>query len=633
MEANFSTHINNTHATYTDIDTVNTLGNNNSLLAHINVRSLDKNGDKLTLLMEELNYNLDHICLTECWGNFNNYDLQGFNLYTNLRKDKRGGGTAILTKNNIKTKIIKDCTFSNTDTEIITLQYKQDGKIKLIASVYRPPKNSINNINNFLADIKKIIDYKNKNFPNSSIDILGDYNINILNHASNNLTHNFLQSLSDLNLNSNINIPTRLTHNSKTCIDNIFSDYHTTLENYVLPTSISDHFMIIKIAAPNKTLHTTEYTHKRIYNQESIDNFKSDISNKDWSQINNSNCSTEQWNSFFNIIDKSFNDNFPIKKIRINNKIIKKPWINNEIKQLNKKERKLYLKKIRTNNPEIIQKHKDIKNKLNTKIRWEKINYYKKEFENTYNKPKQMWAKINKITNKSQSTNNDIECLKINNTLITDKKEIAENLNHFFSNIGNKLANNINTSSYEQEQYLNNIPESQTTFKFHTITTDSIKKIAKNLKPKMSAGPDNIPSKITKIILNTIPNTLALIINNSLKEGNFHERLKEASVISIFKKGDKSLPDNYRPIHLINSLSKAVEKIVALQLRHYLEHNNIINNNQYGFRKKHSTVHAMLSMLSTLENHKKNNKKTASIFIDLTKAFDYTPKKTRKNWN
>ena len=115
MEANFSTHINNTRATYTDIDNLNTLGNNNSLLAHINVRSLDINGNKLIVILQELNYDLDFVCLTECWGNFNNFDLQGFNLYTNLRRDKRGGGTAILNKNNIKTKIIKECTFTNND--------------------------------------------------------------------------------------------------------------------------------------------------------------------------------------------------------------------------------------------------------------------------------------------------------------------------------------------------------------------------------------------------------------------------------------------------------------------------------------------------------------------------------------
>ena len=133
MEANFTTHINNIHAKYIDLTNLNTLCNKNSLIAHINVRSLDKNGDKLILTLQELNYNMEFICISEAWGNFNNFDLQGFNLNTNLRKDKRGGGVAILAKNNIKTKIIKECTFSNENTEILTLQYKLDGKIKLIA--------------------------------------------------------------------------------------------------------------------------------------------------------------------------------------------------------------------------------------------------------------------------------------------------------------------------------------------------------------------------------------------------------------------------------------------------------------------------------------------------------------------
>ena len=98
--------------------------------------------------------------------------------------------------------------------------------------------------------------------------------------------------------------------------------------------------------------------------------------------------------------------------------------------------------------------------------------------------------------------------------------------------------------------------------------------------------------------------------------------MKIAKVVPIFKSGDKLLPDNYRPISLLPNFSKILEKLIANRLSNFLESNNYLSKNQYGFRKNHSTVHPLIHFMNHLT--KSLNKKfyTIAIFCDLCKAFD-----------
>jgi hypothetical protein len=80
--------------------------------------------------------------------------------------------------------------------------------------------------------------------------------------------------------------------------------------------------------------------------------------------------------------------------------------------------------------------------------------------------------------------------------------------------------------------------------------------------------------------------------------------------------------DNYRPISLLSCFSKILEKIVANRVMNYLNWNNIISNNQFGFRKKHSTSQPLLHFLNETAKALSNKKHVAAVFCDLRKAFD-----------
>jgi hypothetical protein len=106
-------------------------------------------------------------------------------------------------------------------------------------------------------------------------------------------------------------------------------------------------------------------------------------------------------------------------------------------------------------------------------------------------------------------------------------------------------------------------------------TPEHIIKIIKKFAPKSSCDVNGVSTKMIKFIGNEIARPLAHIFNISLRTGQFPENLKQCRVIPIFKSGDPLDCDNYRPISLLSSISKLLEKIVAEKLIYHLNTNDL----------------------------------------------------------
>jgi hypothetical protein len=120
--------------------------------------------------------------------------------------------------------------------------------------------------------------------------------------------------------------------------------------------------------------------------------------------------------------------------------------------------------------------------------------------------------------------------------------------------------------------------------RWHYTSTAEVREIIKSLKNKSSRGYDEIPLKILKTSAPCIISPLTYICNASLAQGIFPDRLKYAVIKPIFKAGDKYEPINYRPISLLSSFSKVFERLIYNRLYEHIRHNNILDENQFGFR-------------------------------------------------
>ena len=222
---------------------------------------------------------------------------------------------------------------------------------------------------------------------------------------------------------------------------------------------------------------------------------------------------------------------------------------------------------------------------------------------------------------KSSRASNPIKELKINDKIIHDVHDICDKFNDFFVNIGPNLAANIKPSSnIKYTSFLKRIITSA--FHFDLVNESEVLKIVSSLKNKESAGYDGLSTKLLKILIPAVIKPLTLIINQSLATGVFPDSLKIAKVVPLYKKDDKLIMDNYRPVSLLTSISKVFEKIVHNQLSKYFKDNELFYKSQYGFRDEHSTELASVELIDQVMSSFEKRYTPIAIYMDLSKAFD-----------
>jgi hypothetical protein len=198
--------------------------------------------------------------------------------------------------------------------------------------------------------------------------------------------------------------------------------------------------------------------------------------------------------------------------------------------------------------------------------------------------------------------------------------EIADGFNKYFVNIGPDLAKNIPSSTTDVGDFLP--PSTLSSMSLDSVTVDEVSSIIRSLKLNASPGLDEIPATVIKFACTYISKPITCLINSSFRHGVFPDVLKMAKVIPVFKTGDRSLLSNYRPISILTTFSKIFEKAIVTRLNSFLFKFNILYENQYGFRKNHSTVMALLSLVDKVADAMDKKKASAAVFLDLSKAFD-----------
>jgi hypothetical protein len=138
-----------------------------------------------------------------------------------------------------------------------------------------------------------------------------------------------------------------------------------------------------------------------------------------------------------------------------------------------------------------------------------------------------------------------------------------------------------------------------------------------------SYGLYSSPTNLLKCSRAIISPILSEILNTSIKSGIYPTKLKIAKIIPVYKGEDETDASNYRPISLLSIFNRIFEKIVYKRMVSYIEKQNLLFSSQYGFRKGHSTQHAILELLNDIQTNMNKKLFSCGVFIDLKKAFDH----------
>ena len=197
--------------------------------------------------------------------------------------------------------------------------------------------------------------------------------------------------------------------------------------------------------------------------------------------------------------------------------------------------------------------------------------------------------------------------------------DIANAFNEYFCNIAIDLDNSLPLSNIDPLRYLNF--NSLTSMYLFPVDVSECMKIISSLKITKQ-DVNSIPVPIFKSFSACFIDVLCDIINMAFSNGIFPDSLKIAFTIPIFKKGDKFVITNFRPISLLPFMSKIFEKCLYNRLLNFLSDNQILNQNQYGFLRGKSTEDAMVDLMKHLHQSLNSKLSRVNIFIDFRKAFD-----------
>ena len=192
----------------------------------------------------------------------------------------------------------------------------------------------------------------------------------------------------------------------------------------------------------------------------------------------------------------------------------------------------------------------------------------------------------------------------------------------YFANVGKDFAHKIPIGKNDIKHYLQKIPNNQHSIFLTPTSSTEITKLIGSLKTKNSIGHDGISNRILKGITESITEPLNIIFNKSLEEGVFPTEMKKADTVPLYKSKAKDDKNNYRPISLLLTVSKLLEKIMYSRTYNFLTKFNQIYTSQYGFRTGHSCQDAIAELIGEITRNMDEGLYTIGVFLDLSKAFD-----------
>ena len=599
-----------------------------SLFLNLNVQSLNSKFEKLKSFILNLTNNglvIDIIAMQETWTIRypNLLSIPGFQplIYTNRNKG-RGGGVGFYIRTGLNYKIVTDLSpFHDKTLETMTLDisYTSDNHTKhfLVTSLYRSP--SCQDMDRFSDKLDNLLsDLSNRNLDSY---IFTDSNLNLHNIDSDQHVKNYVGTLTNSGFFITNFKSTRIHNGAFSHIDHIITNTKLeTITSGTITEEISDHLITFLQPTLKKTKTKPATLKKRLYTKTNMDRFKTDLQHITWNNVLVTDNVEDCYDNFWDTYNTLHNLHFPLTTTKFNKNYHKvSDFMTTGLLISRRNKILLHKTALVTNTHDNWTTYRNYRNLFNKTIRASKKLHYESKLATNAKNPKKTWDILKELTT-GKTTHNNIDKISADNQIITDRNAMAEEFNKFFASAGRKVYQSVQPTTKQPCDY---IPDKDIhPLNFSNISEGLVVQTIDNMDPKTSQDASGISMKMIKFLKLELAKPLAHLFTLSVTTGVFPSKLKTSRTIPIFKAGDNTSCDNYRPISLLSSISKILEKIVACSLVDHLELNNLIYSNQYGFLRNRSTVHSLLHLTNKISRDLNDKKFVLGIFLDLRKAFD-----------
>ena len=600
-------------------------------IAHLNVASIlgARKFEMLRLQVERSKFQV--FCASETWLTDKIPDdlitIKGFSV-TRLDREwsepglnrgiKRGGGLICYVGERINMNGYRyarlNCSNRDLEMQWVSLEIKSMRRIFVI-NVYRPPQGDYKKACKLIHEALKEANLKD----NVDVFLLGDFNIN-WNDKKSLATKELGTTTAIWGLKSQIKGNTRLgVLNGATrgsCIDNIFTNSDEVREGQILDWNFSDHLVIAIKRKKNRVKFKKVSFKGRSYKDYVKEDMQEELTRLDWEQFFELQDPSECWEIIESRVRDHLNRVAPQKLFRV--KEISEPWVTNEIlEEIKDKDRFLRIAR-RSGKAGDLIRAKFQRNRVGRLVEQAKANFLKEQQEELAEDPKKFWRLVKTIVpgNKKSKMKIVLTHKDEGKELEIEERDTADYINKFFSGIGAKLAR----EHKEPWSFFGD----RTEVKCPSFRTDyeQVSTLCKEIKTVKSSGIDDIATKVFKDAFRVLIPQLVYLFNLSFEKGVFPDSWKQATIIPLYKGGNKSEVSNYRPVSLLPLPGKLIERIAHSKMSSFLNDNSLLTDKQGGFRKGHSTMTSIAELTDCLFSNINGGLTSLAAFVDLRKAFD-----------
>ena len=381
----------------------------------------------------------------------------------------------------------------------------------------------------------------------------------------------------------------------------------------------SDHKLIFGVRYAKNITRNVRYVKKRSYKTFDSLKFINECRKISWWDLYQCENVNEAVRIFSEKLTKVLDQMAPVKTFQIRSNF--SPWLSEATKELMQERNISQRIASETKKPEDWLKYKILRNKVNNRLKREKVNWQKNKLENCDNDSGKLWKNVLGWLNWASS--GAPSQLLHDGKIETKPSKLANVMNSFFVQKVKTIQNNLSPPKFDPISTVRKLMQNNNCqFNLQAVHPDDILKIISSLKNSKSSGVDYIDTSIIKLAKSEILPAITHIVNLSIKHSVFPSFWKTAKVIPILKKGDPCEPKNYRPVAILPILSKILEKIISQQIIQYLNENDLFHPNHHGFRANHNTTTALIQMYDTWVESVEKGELVGVCMLDMSAAFD-----------